>query len=54
MKETTTYEFWTLDGRHLGNITTDDPFAHVGELSHHYGIDADEIEWFEYDPAAWE
>ncbi|MCA9923394.1 MAG: hypothetical protein KC421_13525 [Anaerolineales bacterium] len=46
MNETkTTYEFWTLDGRHLETITTDDPASHIGELSHHYSVDADEIIW---------
>lgn len=39
------YEFFSLDGRYLATIETDDPFAHVGELSHTYGVDADEIIW---------
>ena len=50
----TTYEFWTLNGYHLENITTDTPDDYVGELSHFHGIDADEIEWNEYDPDEWE
>ena len=48
------YEFWTLDGRHLATITTDDPDDEVGELSHFHGVDADEIEWVEYDLKAGE
>lgn len=39
------YEFYTLDGELLATIETDDPFAHVGELSHEFGVDADEIVW---------
>jgi hypothetical protein len=51
---TTTYEFWTLSGQHLENATTDDPGTYASELSHFHGVDADEIEWVEYDPAEWE
>lgn len=39
------YEFGTLDGDVFVVIETDDPFAHVGELSSVYGVDADEIVW---------
>ena len=49
-----TYEFWTLNGRHLENIATNEPDSHIGELSQQHGVDADEIEWVEFDPAEWE
>ena len=39
------YEFYTLSGEFLATIETDDPFAHIGELSHAHGVDADEIIW---------
>jgi len=40
-----TYDFWTLDGRHLGTIATSDPAQTASELAHFNGVDADEIEW---------
>jgi hypothetical protein len=49
----TLYEFWTISGNHLENITTDTPEDHIGELAHLYGVDADEIEWMVYDPIEW-
>jgi len=39
-----TYEFWTLNGRHLGNIVTDDPAREASELAHFNSVEADEIE----------
>jgi len=39
------YDFYTLDGRFLETIFTDTPEMHIGELSHRYGVDADEIVW---------
>ena len=50
----TTYEFWTLDGNHLEYIATDNPDDNIGEPAHFYCVDADEIEWVEYDPTEWE
>jgi hypothetical protein len=41
----TMYDFYTLDGRFLETIFTDTPEMHIGELSHQYGVDADEIVW---------
>lgn len=43
----TTYTFITLDGDHLATLHTNDPFAEIGELAAHHGVDADEIEWEE-------
>lgn len=40
-----TYDFYALDGRFLESITTDRPEDRIGELSHQYGVDADEITW---------
>lgn len=40
-----TYEFWTLDGRLLAVMATDDPFSEIGELAQTHGVDADEIIW---------
>jgi hypothetical protein len=40
-----TYDFYALDGRFLETITTDSPEDHIGELSHQYGVDVDEIIW---------
>ena len=42
----TTYEFWTLDGRYLDTITTDNPEDYFGELAVLYGVPNDEIEFF--------
>lgn len=46
-----TWNFYTINGRFLASIVTDDPFAHVGELAQFHSVDADEIEWeINHDP----
>ena len=49
----TTYEFWTLDGDHLENITTDQPENELTELSISYNVHVENITWEEYDAAEW-
>lgn len=43
--ETKTYEFWSLGGRYMGTVSTNDPDQAASELSHFSGVDVDEIEW---------
>jgi hypothetical protein len=43
----TTYEFWSLAGKYMGTIATNNPDLTASELAHFSGVDADEIEYEE-------